>query len=188
MAGPPHQSASFVGSAEEGALGVGLDARCRRARTRESPASTRTTRGRSLVDARGGIRTHDLLLRRQALYPAELRTQNTRATLPSRALLLNGKFNVAPWPSQATPPPATHDDLPAPLPRPTRAGELPDRLRGDAPGDRDRSAPRPRAIRGGRRVRRRAHRARRGDARARRLPLRRRGPRQRGRRRTASVR
>ena len=25
--------------------------------------------------ARGGIRTHDLLLRRQALYPAELRTQ-----------------------------------------------------------------------------------------------------------------
>ena len=32
----------------------------------------------TLRSARGGIRTHDLLLRRQALYPAELRTQ-TRA-------------------------------------------------------------------------------------------------------------
>ena len=29
----------------------------------------------TLRSARGGIRTHDLLLRRQALYPAELRTQ-----------------------------------------------------------------------------------------------------------------
>src|SRR4051812_13252264 len=28
-----------------------------------------------LAHARGGIRTHDLLLRRQALYPAELRTR-----------------------------------------------------------------------------------------------------------------
>ena len=28
------------------------------------------------IDARGGSRTHDLFLRREALYPAELRTQS----------------------------------------------------------------------------------------------------------------
>src|SRR5450755_2174996 len=40
-------------------------------------------RGACLVDARGGSRTHDLFLRREALYPAELRTQWGNCT-PSR--------------------------------------------------------------------------------------------------------
>ena len=44
---------------------------------RETLALTGPSGGRS---ARGGIRTHDLLLRRQALYPAELRTQNSGTT------------------------------------------------------------------------------------------------------------
>ncbi len=37
--------------------------------------TNRTSAGVDLVDARGGSRTHDLFLRREALYPAELRTQ-----------------------------------------------------------------------------------------------------------------
>ena len=178
MAGPSHQSARFVRRAGRRGLGAGLDARRRSSRHEKAPRDLELRGAVLQADARGGIRTHDLLLRRQALYPAELRTQTRRATRPSRALLLSrisltlrrGRHKQR----RLLPP---HDDLPAPLPRPTRAGELPDRLRGDAPGDRDRSAPRPRAIRGSGRVRRRAHRARHGDARPRRLPVRRRGAR-----------
>ena len=114
-------------------------------RRKKSPARRRSLTGRSGCDARGGIRTHDLLLRRQALYPAELRTQNSARRL--------GVAGTAPEPISLTPRcgrhkqrPArlhAHDDLPPPLSRPSRAGELSDRLRGDAAGDRRRPTPRP---------------------------------------------
>src|SRR5689334_12648862 len=42
----------------------------------KAPFGTKSGRGFNFLYGPGGIRTHDLLLRRQALYPTELRTLN----------------------------------------------------------------------------------------------------------------
>jgi hypothetical protein len=60
-----------------------------RCQDEKSPARHGRSRGIRGRDARGGIRTHDLLLRRQALYPAELRTQKLWHDAESRVLRLN---------------------------------------------------------------------------------------------------
>ena len=50
-----------------------------------SPADSEENGGLPVSsDARGGSRTHDLFLRREALYPAELRTQLEQWRAPSR--------------------------------------------------------------------------------------------------------
>ena len=54
---------------------------------RQSPAEAHAQAGGLSfeLNARGGIRTHDLFLRREALYPAELRTRKVESDeRPSR--------------------------------------------------------------------------------------------------------
>src|SRR5262245_5734262 len=66
----------------------------------------------------GAIRTRDLLLRRQALYPAELRTLTREEKLRSVGLLMQLRPRS---PHRAATRPPSHQFLPAPEHRATRA-------------------------------------------------------------------